>query len=145
MTTPYTLQGSFHVGREAKGRRTLTAGRLPAAMLSGRVPRIARLLALALRFEKLMASGSVSGYAELARLGQVSRARISQIMNLLLLAVDIQEQILSLPRVTRGRDPVHVQQLQGITLQPDWAKQRLLWQKLLVKCYPAGLAAAKNC
>jgi len=44
-----------------------------------------------LRFETLIRSGEVRDYAALARLGHVSRARISQIMNLLHLAPDIQE------------------------------------------------------
>jgi hypothetical protein len=63
---------------------------------SGRVPRLARLMALALRLEGLLHCGVVPHQAELARLGQVSRARISQILNLLHLAPDIQEQA-SLP------------------------------------------------
>jgi hypothetical protein len=59
------------------------------------VPRISRLLALALRMEQMMEEGRVKTYSELAQLGQVSTARITQIMNLLHLAPDIQEQILS--------------------------------------------------
>ena len=47
---------------------------------AGRVPRIARLMALALRFHELVRSGAVRDYAELARLGQVSRARVTQII-----------------------------------------------------------------
>ena len=73
--------------------------RKPGSVPSGRVPRIARLMALALRFEQLVRTGAVRDYAELARLGQVSRARLTQIMNLLHLAPDIQEAILFLPRV----------------------------------------------
>jgi hypothetical protein len=42
----------------------------------------------------LIQQGVVKDYADLARLGQVSRARITQIMNLLNLAPDIQEPIL---------------------------------------------------
>lgn len=56
----------------------------------------ASLLALAHRFEGLLASGAVKDYAELARLGHVSRARITQIMNLLNLAPAIQEYLLSI-------------------------------------------------
>ena len=48
-----------------------------------RVPRIARLMALALRFEQLLQAGAIRDYAELARLGHVSRARVSQIISLL--------------------------------------------------------------
>ena len=55
------------------------AGQAPP-VAAGRVPRIARLLALALRFDGLIRSGAVRDYAELARLGQVSRARITQII-----------------------------------------------------------------
>jgi hypothetical protein len=54
----------------------------------GGVPRVARLMALALRFENLIHEGRVADYSDLARLGHVSRARLTQIMNLLLLAPD---------------------------------------------------------
>ena len=57
----------------------------------GRVPRVARLMALALRFDRLLREGVAADFAELARLGHVSRARVSQVMNLLNLAPDIQE------------------------------------------------------
>jgi hypothetical protein len=58
-----------------------------------KVPRIARLLALAHKFQKMLDSGEVESMAELARLGRVSRARITQIMDLLMLAPEIQEEI----------------------------------------------------
>ena len=48
-----------------------------------RPPRITCLLALALRFEELVRSGEVNDYADLAQLGGVSRARVSQILKLL--------------------------------------------------------------
>jgi hypothetical protein len=71
-------------------RRRRRRGELPASQAEAvpevpvrRVPRIARLMALALRFEQLLQAGEISNYAELARLGHVSRARISQIMQLL--------------------------------------------------------------
>src|SRR5262245_21972611 len=94
---------------------------------SGRVPRIARLMALALRFEELVRSGVVRDYAELARLGQVSRARMTQIMNLLHLAPDIQEQILFLPPLGRGRDWLGVDQIHRLTAVLDWPTQRRNW------------------
>jgi hypothetical protein len=95
------------------------------------VPRLARLLALALRFEELLASGQVRDYAELARLGHVSRARITQIMNLRLLSPEIQEEILFLPSTEHGRDPIHLTLLQPIALEPDWHKQHRQWAALL--------------
>jgi hypothetical protein len=48
-------------------------------------------MALAIKFQDMVDRGEVHDYADLARLGFVSRARITQIMNLLNLAPDIQE------------------------------------------------------
>jgi len=97
----------------------------------GRVPRIARLLALAHHIQELLDTGQVKDLAEVARFGHVTRARVTQIMNLLMLAPYIKEQILHFPRVTGGHDPIHLRQLQTITLVPDWRKQRLMWKALL--------------
>ena len=99
--------------------------RVPTAR--GRVPRVARLLALAHRFEKLIRDGEVRDYADLARLGHVTRARLTQIMNLLNLAPDIQEAILFLPAVTTGDDPIHERQSRTIVKVLDWGRQRRMW------------------
>jgi hypothetical protein len=107
---------------------TSPSGHAPVA--AGRVPRIARLMALALRFEQLVRSGAVRDYAELARLGQVSRARLTQVMNLLHLAPDLQEQILFLPPVLKGRDPIHLEDLQTLTAVLDWQEQRRRWNAM---------------
>jgi hypothetical protein len=94
------------------------------------VPRVARLLALAHRFDRLLQSGTVDNGSALARLGHVSRARIAQILNLLNLSPSIQEDILFLPCTERGRDPIHLAQLLPIALTPDWKKQLRLWRRL---------------
>jgi hypothetical protein len=107
------------------------AGRKPApevAMPTGRVPRVTRLLALAHRFEKLIRAGEVRDYAELARLGHVTRARLTQIMNLLSLAPDIQEKILFLPAVETGEDPIHERRLRPLMAALDWNQQRRAWR-----------------
>ena len=64
------------------------------------------------------------------RLGQVSRARMSQIMNLTCLVPDIQEEILFLPRTRKGRDAIKLVDLQPIALEPGWQRQRELWDRL---------------
>jgi hypothetical protein len=92
--------------------------------------RIARLLALALRLEQLVRAGAVADYAALATLGHVSRARISQIMNLLLLAPDIQEALMFLPLTLGGRDPLHLRHLQPLATLLDWRQQRSRWREL---------------
>jgi hypothetical protein len=68
----------------------------------GRVPRVAKLMALAIRFDRLIREGKVADRSELARLAHVTQPRMTQIMNLLHLAPDIQEDILFLPPVTEG-------------------------------------------
>jgi len=103
----------------------------PADPPPGRVPRVTKLMALALRFEHLLASGVVRDQAELAELGHVTRARVTQIMNLLYLAPDIQEEILFLPCITEGRDPITERHLRPIAAVLDWRKQRRLWKQLL--------------
>jgi len=61
-----------------------------------RLPRITKMMALAIRLDYLITSGQFTDQAELARVGHVSRARLTQIMDLNLLAPDIQEEILDL-------------------------------------------------
>ena len=82
MSTPLTRECAVHCQRRGRGgHQHLQRGSEPQP---GRVPRLARLMALALRFEQLLRSGVVANYRQLASLGHVSPARISQIMNLLL-------------------------------------------------------------
>jgi hypothetical protein len=132
MSKSLTIECSVHFHRRDRGRKQLHQGAAPAqpAVEPGRVPRVARLMALAIRFDGLLRSGEVATYSEVARLGQVTHARISQIMCLLYLAPDIQEEILCLPRTQRGRAPVILRDLLPIAAVPDWKKQRQLWQPL---------------
>ena len=94
------------------------------------MPRVSRLLALAVRLDELVRAGVIADYATLAELAHVSRARVSQIMNLLVLAPDIQEALLFLPRTECGRDPIHLRQLQPLAAILEWGHQRLLWRAL---------------
>ena len=129
-----TTRSTIHFARAPRGRKELRRGEAPpppAPPVFGRVPRLARLMALAIRMQRLIDSGEVRDYAELARLGHVTRARVTQIMNLLCLAPDIQEKILFLPPVECGRDPIKEWQLRPISLVPDWRKQRRMWNELL--------------
>jgi hypothetical protein len=92
------------------------------------------LIALSTRqnlFDGMLARGEIIDYADLARLGYVTRARITQIMNLLTLAPDIQEAHLSLPRTTTDPDPIREHDLRPITAIPHWNRQRKMWEVLL--------------
>ena len=93
-----------------------------------RLPRITRLMALAVKFEGLIQQGVVKDYAELARLGQVSRARITQIMNLLNLAPDIQEAILFLAEGP-AEQSMRETSLRTLSAEVIWSRQREQWKK----------------
>jgi hypothetical protein len=128
-TGALTVAGTIHFARRGRAKE-LRVGPKPANQVPGRVPRVARLMALALKFEGLIREGAVGDQAELARLGHVTRARLTQVMNLTLLAPDIQEALLFFPPVERGRDPIVLRNLQPIAMTLDWRKQRKAWAAL---------------
>lgn len=80
-------------------------------------------MALAIKLQAMVDRGEVRDYAELAELAQVTRARMTQIMNLLLLAPDIQERLLFLPSVESGRDSITLKGLQSVCLEADRVRQ----------------------
>ena len=130
MTASLTIECAVRFEPRRRGRKELAVGPAPAGPTPGRVPRVACLLALAHRLEQLLRAGVARDYADLGRLGRVTRARVSQLMSLLYLAPDLQEAILFLPRAARGRDPVILRDLLPIAAVPDWKRQRRLWQAL---------------
>ena len=101
------------------------------------IPRIARLMALAIRFDGLLRAETFRDYAELARLGRVTRARMTQIMKLLDLAPDIQEQILFLPNL-KG---LNERNLRPIVSRINWNEQRLMFQRIMDRSGRAGNSA----
>ena len=71
--------------------------------------------------------GEVQDFVELAQLGHVTRARVTQIMNLLNLAPEIQEKSLFLPAVVSGDDPIRERQVRAVVAVLDWGRQRRKW------------------
>src|SRR4051794_20249946 len=117
-TTPESVEIKFPLRGPARPTRPADAGEAPA--LTGRLPRIAQVVALAILFEEMVRSGEARDYADLARLGGVSRERISQIMKLRWLASDIQRALLS------GTGPKQTTESQArqIARPLSWAVQR---------------------
>ena len=128
-----TINCNVHFKRGHSGRKCLVEGDepTPTPITPGNIPRVSRLMALAIRLEKLVNQGEVRDYAAIARFGQVSRARITQIMNMLLLSPKIQEEILFLPRTIKGCDQVSERDLRPIVAIPDWHSQREMWACLV--------------
>ncbi|MDD5350160.1 MAG: hypothetical protein PHQ12_08110 [Chthoniobacteraceae bacterium] len=117
--------------RVESGHKRLKAGPEEPLPKSASIPRVAKLMALALRFEKLVAEGLVENYADLARLGGVSCARMSQILNLLNLAPDIQEELLFLKKTPGGREPVTEFELRDLVAEVEWGTQRRAWEEMM--------------
>lgn len=140
MTSPASPRIEFKVHFRAtrRGKKKAVVGEKPAKTAAplGTLPRVTRLMALAIRFEQLIRDGEVRDLAEIARLGHVTRARVTQIMNLLHLAPDIQEAILFLPRVEQGRDPITERDLRPVAALPDWRKQRGDWREIYREVTP---------
>jgi len=106
--------------RQAAGRPKKTAAPAPP-----RIPRITRLMALAIKFQDMIDRGEVKDYADVARLGFVTRARVTQIMNLCLLAPDIQEQLLS-SEENAASAGIAERNLRRIACAVSWNEQRRL-------------------
>jgi hypothetical protein len=104
-----------------KGGRHLSPA-VPKVLDPPRIPRITRLMALAIKFQEMIDRGEVRDYADLARLGYVTRARITQIMNLLHLAPAYQWRGVLCERYTRQ-----------VSMVIEWSEQRWVWEKCRAK------------
>ena len=135
MSTPITLKAKIPL------RRTGPRGRHEIGPESGsilgldrpRVPRVSRLMALAIHLDELIRSGAIKDQAEIARVGRVSRARVTQIMALLNLTPDLQQELLFLERAGDGRSDLILADLQPLSAIVSWREQRRRWVKLQAK------------
>jgi hypothetical protein len=124
-----TTKVRFTTGKAGR-RRLDTPTKPPLTIQAGRTPRISKLMALAIKFEGMLRDGVVEDQSELAKLARVTQPRMTQIMNLLSLAPDIQQELLFMPPIAHGRDPVHERMLRAICAQPIWEVQRQRWKTL---------------
>ncbi len=118
------FQGEVHKRRDAARAVRVTLAQ------SGRIPRIAKLVALASRMQSMIESGEVVSFQQLAELGRISQPRMTQIMSLLNLAPDIQEELLCLPEVIQGKAQIHERLLRPLTREIDWRVQRRMWARI---------------
>lgn len=126
-----TVTKPIHFAIKGHRKRAIKAPKPKPIEPVGRIPRISKLMALAIRFDKLLKDGVVADQTELAHLVHVTQPRITQIMNLLHLAPDIQEEILHLPLVARGRDPISERHLRPISQIVEWRSQHRAWASML--------------
>lgn len=96
-------------GRATKVKPTVRRRANPA--------RVARMLALGHHVEEQIEAELIADYAAVAAALGVTRARLSQVMSLLLLGPEIQERILA------GELRVSERDLRNVAAEPEWGKQ----------------------
>lgn len=110
-------------------RRHAVGGDAPAAPVveeRKRPLRVARMLAIAHEIVRLVDEGAFEDLADAARTLGFTRARVTQLVDLTLLAPDIQEALL-LAEVPPGRDPVTERGLRAVAARGAWRGQRELF------------------
>ena len=118
----FRVEIPVNIKRDRRARRVLATGESPDAKEA--VPRIARLLALAHKWEDMVRRGEVSGYAEIALRCGLSRARVGVICKLTLLAPDVQGTLLQQSHRLQAR-------LVRSVIVADWEEQRRLLPQVL--------------
>jgi hypothetical protein len=98
--------------------------------ITRKIPRISKLLALAHHLQDLIEKGIIRDYADIARLAGLSRARVTQILNLTLLAPQIQEEIIFAAAIKPGPDYMKEHTLRMILKTSLWEEQLKIWGKL---------------
>lgn len=122
----------IHLARKSRGRVELREGKAPEPLLRPRVPtRAARLLALAHRIDGLVRSGEFDDYTQIALVAGLTKARVSQIADLSLLAPAVQERVLIELKPEKGRELYGERDLRRIIREPDWHRQLVLFEKML--------------
>jgi len=97
---------------------------------NGRLPRVTQVMALAIQFQDIIQRGEARDYADLARLGCLTRERMSQVMELVWLAPDIQQEILEFPPSGAPRFPISEVAVRRIASALSWEDQRREWNRL---------------
>ena len=118
MSSPFTITREFHTTRRRDGRNQLHPGPAPDTP-KGKIPRISRLMALAIHCHELLHTGQIPNQSALAHHAQITPTRMTQILTLLTLlnlAPDIQEQILFLPPTTTGRGEIQEKDIRKIAM-----------------------------
>lgn len=112
-------------GRRVELRDAPPVGLEPRAPVR-RPAKVARMLALAHHLQRLIDDGQVSDRAALARKLGLTRARVTQLLDLLLLGPEVQIHVLNLENLN-GSEPTTERALRGIAHLLDWSLQSKSW------------------
>ena len=117
----FRIEVPLHLKRDRRARKVVANGEAPEVREP--VPRIARLLALAHKWEAMARRGEIKNHTDLACRTKLTVARISQIANLIFLSPDIQDQVLHSEDLTVPSE----HQLRHLVAPPLWDDQHRTW------------------
>jgi len=126
-----SIKMSIHFSPGNCGHKILRKGKRPKHAKPTRLPRITRLMALSIRYERLIKQGVITRHIDLADLAGIDRTQVSRIIQLQLLAPDIQEWLLNLPETEKSEDPVMWTDVQPLTQIASWRQQHQHLKQIL--------------
>ncbi len=125
----YVLKGTLH--RVRRGKAIAFVSQPLVAQATVRRPaKVAKMLALAHHLQHAIERGIAHDRADVARRLGLTRARVTQLLDLLLLAPDLQAGVLALDAVG-GNEPITERRLRGVASIHSWQKQRVELETLL--------------
>ena len=133
-------KGTFDNGNIGTLTRRVPADRVVSAVPPWRskptppkvptTPRVVELLRKAIEWQALLESGEATSQAEVARREGLTRARVTQVMGLLRLALEIQQHILAMPDMV-GRPSITERALRRVTQLEQPGAQLQAFQQLV--------------
>ena len=127
-STPRVIVGQLRRERHLRVAFTNTPAS-PPAPTTRRPAQIAHTLALAHHLQRAIDSGAFGDRADVARRLRLSRARVTQLLDLLLLAPDIQDALLHMEAID-GAEPMTERILRPLAALVSWTEQRTRWEPL---------------
>lgn len=119
-TTAKVFTGTLHRVQRGHGKRFVSE---PPPGPVRRPARVAVMLALAHKIQEAIAQGKLRDQADVARRLGFTRARLTHLLDLLLLAPDVQERVLFL-EATDGVQPISERALRAVAHIRSWEQQR---------------------
>jgi hypothetical protein len=101
-----------------------------------RPAKVAQQLALAHHLQAAIDRGAITDRADVARKLGLTRARVTQLLDLLLLAPDIQMAVLQLEAVD-GAEPMAERTLRAVARAGTWVEQRSAWSDCACHALPS--------